>query len=78
MCEKLARGVHMYEDGTGRPGDRPRRMLLGMFFDVTNPKKVDNVGTQRGTVADCQPPGEAGSDWKAWERPVGEQVLRSR
>ena len=58
--QKLARGVHMYEDGTGRPGDRPRRMLLGMFFDVTNPKKVDRVGTQRGTVAPCQPPGEAG------------------
>jgi len=53
-------------------------MLLGMFFDVTNPKKVDNVGTQRGTVADCQPPGEAGSDWKAWERSESEQVLRSR
>jgi hypothetical protein len=31
-----------------------------MFFDVTNPKKVDRVGTQRGTVATCQPPGEAG------------------
>jgi hypothetical protein len=26
--------------GTGKLGDRPRRMLLGVFFDVTNPKKV--------------------------------------
>ena len=74
----MARGVHIYEDGTGRPGDRPRRMLLGMFFDVTNPKKVDRVGTQRGTVAPCQPPGEAGSDWEVWERTVSEQVPRSQ
>jgi hypothetical protein len=53
-------------------------MLLGMFFDVTNPKKVDRVGTQRGSVVACQPPGEAGCDKEAWERPVSEQVLRSR
>jgi len=43
-----------------------------MFFDVTNPKKVDRVGTQRGTVVTCQPPGEAGSSQEAWERPTGE------
>jgi hypothetical protein len=45
---------------------------------ITNPKKVDRVGTQRGTVVACQPPGEAGCDREAWERPVSEQVLRSR
>ncbi len=33
--------------GTGKPGDRPRRLLLGAIFDVTNPMKVDNVGPKR-------------------------------